>query len=70
MSAEPLYVFSNFATEPFYDYLHRKPTEIQKKRKKTAAYIVMQFKRLKSRMGYRKLYHYLINRDVMVSLSQ
>ncbi|PEW33630.1 transposase, partial [Bacillus cereus] len=54
----------------FYDYLHRKPTEIQKKRKKTAAYIVMQFKRLKGRMGYRKLYHYLINRDVMVSLSQ
>ncbi|MED1305254.1 IS3 family transposase [Bacillus pacificus] len=54
----------------FYDYLHRKPTEIQKKRKKTAAYIVMQFKRLKGRMGYRKLYHYLINRDVMVSLPQ
>lgn len=54
----------------FYDYLHRKPTEIQKKRKKKAAYIVMQFKRLKGRMGYRKLYHYLINRDVTVSLSQ
>ncbi|MGR5979266.1 hypothetical protein ACT7DJ_17465 [Bacillus cereus] len=30
----------------------------------------MQFKRLKGRMGYRKLYRYLINRDVMVSLSQ
>ncbi|ADY25003.1 DDE-type integrase/transposase/recombinase [Bacillus thuringiensis] len=30
----------------------------------------MQFKRLKGRMGYRKLYHYLINRDVRVSLSQ
>ncbi len=30
----------------------------------------MQFKRLKSRMGYRKLYHYLVNKDVMVSLSQ
>ncbi|WP_257791877.1 hypothetical protein [Bacillus thuringiensis] len=27
----------------FYDYIHRKPTENQKKRKKTAAYIVMQF---------------------------
>ncbi|MEK4614457.1 hypothetical protein [Bacillus sp. FSL K6-0067] len=45
-------------------------TKSQKKRKETAAYIVMQFKRLKGRMGYRKLYHYLINRDVMVSLSQ
>ncbi|PEW62058.1 transposase [Bacillus cereus] len=54
----------------FYDYFHRKFTEGQKKRKKTAAYIVMQFKRLKGRMGYRKLYHYLINRNVMVSLSQ
>ncbi|MGR5881456.1 hypothetical protein ACT7DC_13620 [Bacillus cereus] len=54
----------------FYDYFHRKATEGQKKRKKTAAYIVMQFKRLKGRMGYRKLYRYLINRDVMVSLSQ
>jgi putative transposase len=54
----------------FYDYSHRIPTESQKKRKETAAYIVMQFKRLKGRMGYRKLYHYLINRDVMVSLSQ
>ncbi|HDR6319123.1 TPA: transposase [Bacillus thuringiensis] len=30
----------------------------------------MQFKCLKGRMGYRKMYHYLINRDVMVSLSQ
>ncbi|WP_305927823.1 hypothetical protein [Bacillus mycoides] len=54
----------------FYDYFHRNPTENQKKRKETAAYIVMQFKRLKGRMGYRKLYRYLINRDVMVSLSQ
>lgn len=54
----------------FYDYFHRKATEGQKKRKETAAYIVMQFKRLKGRMGYRKLYRYLINRDVRVSLSQ
>ncbi len=54
----------------FYDYFYRTPTENQKKRKETAAYIVMQFKRLKGRMGYRKLYRYLINRDVMVSLSQ
>jgi len=34
------------------------------------AYIVMQFKRLKGRMGYRKLYDYLINKYAMVSLSQ
>ncbi|MGE6963921.1 IS3 family transposase [Bacillus thuringiensis] len=54
----------------FYDYLHRKPAAIQKKYKKTVAYIVMQFKRLKGRMGYRKLYHYLINKFAMVSLSQ
>ncbi|WP_240519783.1 IS3 family transposase [Bacillus thuringiensis] len=54
----------------FYDYIHRKPTENQKKRKKTAAYIVMQFKRLKGRMGYRKLYRYLVNKNVMVSLFQ
>ncbi|WP_277561481.1 hypothetical protein [Bacillus paranthracis] len=54
----------------FYDYLHRKTTAIQKKRKKTAAYIVMQFKRLKGRLGYRNLYHYLINKFAMVSLSQ
>ncbi|EJR93258.1 hypothetical protein IKG_05573 [Bacillus cereus VD200] len=54
----------------FYDYFHRKATEGQKKRKETAAYIVVQFKRLKGRMSYRKLYRYLINRDVMVSLSQ
>ncbi|MGR5989618.1 hypothetical protein ACT7C6_03740 [Bacillus paranthracis] len=47
-----------------------KPLKVRKKRKKTAAYIVMQFKRLKGRMGYRKLYRYLINRDVIVSLSQ
>ncbi|PEP86168.1 transposase, partial [Bacillus toyonensis] len=39
----------------FYNYFHRNPTENQKKRKETAAYIVMQFKRLKGRMGYRKL---------------
>ncbi|MEW4150003.1 transposase [Bacillus thuringiensis] len=45
-------------------------TENQKKRKETAAYIVMQFKCLKGRMGYRKLYRYLKNREVMVSLSQ
>lgn len=31
----------------FYDYFHRKPIENQKKRKKTAAYISMQFQRLK-----------------------
>ncbi|WP_155251502.1 IS3 family transposase [Bacillus thuringiensis] len=54
----------------FYDYFHRKPTENQKKRKKTAAYIIMQFKRLKGRMGYRKLYCYLVNKGVMVSLCQ
>ncbi|HHT7228673.1 TPA: IS3 family transposase, partial [Bacillus cereus] len=54
----------------FYDYFHRKATEGQRKRKETAAYIVMQFKRLKGRMGYRKLYRYLLNRDVLVSLSQ
>ncbi|WP_242070408.1 hypothetical protein [Bacillus thuringiensis] len=54
----------------FYNYFHRKATEGQKKRKKTAAYIIMQFKCLKDRMGYRKLYRYLINRDVRVSLSQ
>ncbi|WP_128856979.1 transposase [Bacillus sp. CDB3] len=54
----------------FYDYLHRKPTENQEKRKKTAAYIVMQFKRLKDRMGYRKLYQYLVNKATMVTLSQ
>ncbi|MGH0945731.1 IS3 family transposase [Bacillus mycoides] len=54
----------------FYDYFHRKPTENQKKRAKTAAYIVMQFKRLKDRMGYRKLYHYLVNKGAMVTLSQ
>ncbi|MRB61659.1 IS3 family transposase [Bacillus thuringiensis] len=54
----------------FYDYFHRKPTENQKKRKKTAAYIVMQFKRLKNRMGYRKLYRYLINKGALVTLSQ
>ncbi|MEK4414768.1 IS3 family transposase [Bacillus sp. FSL K6-0268] len=54
----------------FYDYIHRKPTENQKKRKKTAAYIVMQFKCLKGRMGYRKLYSYLINKGVKVTLSQ
>ncbi|PEL93605.1 transposase [Bacillus cereus] len=54
----------------FYDYTHRKPTENQKKRKKTAAYIVMQFKCLKGRMGYRKLYRYLVNKNVMVSLFQ
>ncbi|MBH0340385.1 integrase [Bacillus thuringiensis] len=54
----------------FYDYFHRKATEGQKKRKETAACIVIQFKRLKARMGYRKLYRYLLNRDVMVSLSQ
>ncbi|EJP81947.1 hypothetical protein IC1_06045 [Bacillus cereus VD022] len=54
----------------FYDYLHRKPTENQKKHKKTAAYIVMQFKRLKGRMGYRKLYRYLINKCPSVTLSQ
>ncbi|PGO18524.1 transposase, partial [Bacillus thuringiensis] len=29
----------------FYDYFHRKATEGQRKRKETAAYIVMQFKR-------------------------
>ncbi|PEK73165.1 hypothetical protein CN594_34500 [Bacillus toyonensis] len=51
-------------------YFHRNPTENQKKRKETVAYIVIKFKRLKGRMGYRKLYRYLINRDVMVSLSQ
>ncbi|OOR71431.1 transposase [Bacillus cereus] len=54
----------------FYDYTHRKPTENQKKRKKTAAYVVMQFKCLKGRMGYRKLYRYLVNKNVMVSLFQ
>lgn len=54
----------------FYEYLRRKPTENQKKRKKTAAYIVMQFKRLKGRMGYRKLYCYLVNKGAMVTLSQ
>ncbi|EJR91038.1 hypothetical protein IKE_05707 [Bacillus cereus VD196] len=54
----------------FYDYLHRNPTENQKKRKKTAAYIVMQFKRLKGRMGYRKLYHYFVNKGAEISLSQ
>ncbi|MGG1339985.1 IS3 family transposase [Bacillus toyonensis] len=54
----------------FYDYLHRKPTENQKKRKKTAAYIVMYFKRLKGRMGYRKLYRYLVNKGTMVTLFQ
>ncbi|OOR07111.1 transposase [Bacillus cereus] len=54
----------------FYDYIHRKPTENQKKRKKTAAYIVMQFKRLQGRMGYRKLYRYLVNQEVKVTLSQ
>ncbi|WP_157452921.1 IS3 family transposase [Bacillus thuringiensis] len=54
----------------FYDYIHRKPTENQKKRKKTAAYIVMQFKCLKGRMGYRKLYRYLVNKGVKVTLSQ
>ncbi|MGN4670206.1 IS3 family transposase [Bacillus cereus group sp. MYBK234-1] len=54
----------------FYDYIHRKPTENQKKRKKTAAYIVMQFKCLKGKMGYRKLYSYLINKGVKVTLSQ
>ncbi|EKS8373514.1 IS3 family transposase, partial [Bacillus cereus] len=54
----------------FYDYFHRKATEGQRKRKETAAYIVMQFKRLKGRMDYRKLYRYLLNRDVLVSLSQ
>lgn len=36
----------------FYDHLYRKPTEIQKNCKNTAAYTVMQFKRLKGRMGY------------------
>jgi len=54
----------------FYNYIHRKPTENQKKRKKTAAYIVMQFKRLKGRMGYRKLYRYLVNKNVMESVFQ
>ncbi|MED3324656.1 IS3 family transposase [Bacillus thuringiensis] len=54
----------------FYDYFHRKPTTSQKKRKKTAAYIVMQFKRFKGRMGYRKLYYYLVNKGAMVTLSQ
>ncbi|WP_260869859.1 hypothetical protein [Bacillus thuringiensis] len=54
----------------FYDYLHRKLTENQKKRKKTAAYIVMQFKRLKGRMGYRKLYRYLVNKGTTFTLSQ
>ncbi|MGA4464896.1 IS3 family transposase [Bacillus bombysepticus] len=54
----------------FYEYLHRGPTENQKKRKETAAYIVMQFKRLKGRMGYRKLYYYLVNKGAMVTLSQ
>ncbi|EOO25650.1 hypothetical protein IIU_06102 [Bacillus cereus VD133] len=54
----------------FYDYFHRQPTESQKKRKKTAAYIVMQFKHLKGRMGYRKLYRYLVNKGIMVSLFQ
>ncbi|GAB6513882.1 hypothetical protein bcgnr5386_18540 [Bacillus cereus] len=54
----------------FYDYIHRKPTENQKKRKETAAYIVMQFKRLKERMGYRKLYCYLVNKNVNVTISQ
>ncbi|AZR80233.1 transposase [Bacillus thuringiensis] len=54
----------------FYDYIHRKPTENQKKRKKTAAYIVMQFKCLKGRMGIGKLYRYLVNKGVKVTLSQ
>ncbi|HHL0974696.1 TPA: hypothetical protein ACQUHP_006507 [Bacillus cereus] len=54
----------------FYDYMHRKPTENQKKRKETVAYIVMQFKRLKGRMGYRKLYCYLVKKDVKVTISQ
>ncbi|MGG0408661.1 DDE-type integrase/transposase/recombinase, partial [Bacillus mycoides] len=54
----------------FYDYFHRKATESQKKRKKIAAYIVMQFKRLKGRMGYRKLYSYLVNKGAMVTSSQ
>ncbi|WP_255255561.1 transposase [Bacillus cereus] len=44
--------------------------QFRKKRKETAAYIVMQFKCLKGRMGYRKLYRYLVNKGVMVSLSQ
>ncbi|HHT7228550.1 TPA: transposase [Bacillus cereus] len=30
----------------------------------------MQFKRLKGRRGYRKLYRYLVNKNVMVSLFQ
>ncbi|WP_340828518.1 hypothetical protein [Bacillus sp. FSL K6-0268] len=30
----------------------------------------MQFKCLKGRMGYRKLYRYLVNKNVMVSLFQ
>ncbi|MBH0338710.1 transposase [Bacillus thuringiensis] len=50
--------------------MHRKPTENQKKRKETAAYIVMQFQRLKGRMGYRKLYCYLVNKKVKVTMSQ
>ncbi|HDX9707070.1 TPA: hypothetical protein ROY17_004788 [Bacillus thuringiensis] len=61
---------SQVSISGFYDYLHRKPTEIQKKRKKTTAYIVMQFKHLKGRMGYQKLYKYFINKYAMVSLSQ
>jgi len=47
--------------------MHRKLTE---KRKETAAYIVMQFKCLKERMGYRKLYCYLANKDINVTNSQ
>jgi len=53
-----------------YDYFHRIATEGQKKRKENGAYIVIQFKRWKGRMGYRKLYRYLLNRNVLVSLFQ
>ncbi|MGG1344927.1 IS3 family transposase [Bacillus toyonensis] len=54
----------------FYAYIQRKPTAAQQKRQETESYIVMQFKRLKRRMGYRKLYRYLINKGMKVSLSQ
>lgn len=30
----------------------------------------MQFKRFKRRMGYRKLYHYLVNKGMEVTISQ
>ncbi len=47
-----------------------KPTDSQKKHKKKVAYIIMEFKHLKGRMDYRKLFHYLINKSVMESLFQ